>query len=105
MSQQRSYSTVQNELEDTLTNLAEIIEYWLRDLKVAVADDWDVSFDFDDSLVVDSEGEQKIRLQEVASGILSPEAYLEWRYGATGAQVEDLMPKTDESFDDVAEEE
>ena len=58
-----------------------------------------------DSLVVDSEVEQKIRLQEVASGILSPEAYLEWRYGATGAQVEDLMPKPDESFDDVAEEE
>lgn len=52
----------------------------------------------------DSEVEQKIRLQEVASGILSPEAYLEWRYGATGTQLEDLIPKTDESFEDVEDE-
>nr|DAM67741.1 MAG TPA: portal protein [Caudoviricetes sp.] len=108
MSQQRSYSTVidiQKELQKSLEEFADILEFWLRDLKVPVSDDWDISFDFDDSLVVDSEVEQKIRLQEVASGILSPEAYLEWRYGATGEQVEDLMPKADESFDDVAEEE
>lgn len=108
MSQQRSYSTVidiQKELQTCLEEFAEVIEFWLKELRVPVSEDWNISFDFDDSLVVDSEVEQKIRLQEVASGILSPEAYLEWRYGATGAQVEDIMPKADESFDDIAEEE
>lgn len=108
MSQQRSYSTVidiQNELQKALEEFAEIIEYWLDKLKVPVSEKWDISFDFDDSLVVDSEVEQKIRLQEVAAGILSTEAYLEWRYGATGDQVEDLMPNLDENHNDVAEEE
>lgn len=108
MSQQRSYSTVvdiQNELKDTLEEFAEIIEYWLLKLKVPVEASWGVSFDFDDSLVVDSTEEQKIRLQEVAAGITSPEYYLKWRYGATGEEIEDMMPKFNESFNDVAEEE
>lgn len=108
MSQQRSYSTVidiQNELKDTLEEFAQIIEYWLLKLKIPVEKDWGISFDFDDSLVVDSTEEQKIRLQEVAAGITSPEYYLKWRYGATGEVIEDMMPKFNESFNDVAEEE
>lgn len=107
-SQQRSYSTVvdiQNQLQDTLEEFVEIIHYWLKHLKVPVSDDYSISFDFDDSLVVDSTEEQKIRLQEVAAGIVSSEAYLEWRYGASGEEIEEMMPKPDESFDDVAEEE
>ncbi|MFO3716113.1 phage portal protein [Anaerococcus cruorum] len=108
MSQQRSYSTVidiQNELQDALEEFAEIIEYWLIKLKLPVSKEWGVSFDFDDSLVVDTTEEQKIRLQEVASGITSAESYLKWRYGATGEKIEDMMPRFNESFDDIAEEE
>ena len=108
MSQQRSYSTVvdiQNELQKSLEEFAEIIEYWLRFLKLPVKENWEISFDFDDSLVIDSTEEQKIRLQEVAAGILKAEAYLKWRYGASGQAIDDLMANSSENSDDVAEEE
>lgn len=105
---ERSYSTVvdiQKELQKALEEYVEVIHYWLKELKVPVNDDYSISFDFDDSLVIDSEIEQKIRLQEVAAGIVSPEYYLQWRYGASGEVIEDMMPKADEVSDDVAEEE
>lgn len=64
-----------------------------------------MSFDFDDSLVVDSETEQKIRLQEVAAGILKPEAYLKWRYGVTDEELKEIQAGVSEDRSDVAEEE
>lgn len=100
-SKQRSYSTVvdiQKELERTLREVVEILKYWL-----GVKDEVGVSFDFDDSLIVDTETEQSIRLQEVAAGIVKPEKYLEWRYGVEEKAARELMPgiEIDEEDDDL----
>lgn len=107
-SQQRSYSTVkdiQNELARCLEDFVDILKYWYKDLGIPYKDDCQVSFDFDDSLVVDSETEQKIRLQEVAAGILKPEAYLKWRYGVTDDELGEIQANVSENRNDIAEEE
>lgn len=107
-SQQRSYSTVkdiQNELARCLEDFIEILKYWYKELSIPFNDNCQVSFDFDDSLVVDSETEQKIRLQEVAAGILKPEAYLKWRYGVTDDELGDIQAGVEENRNDIAEEE
>lgn len=107
-SQQRSYSTVkdiQNELARCLEDFIEILKYWYKELGIPYKDDCQVSFAFDDSLVVDSETEQKIRLQEVAAGILKPEAYLKWRYGVTDEELKEIQAEVSEDRSDIAEEE
>ncbi|WP_105300921.1 phage portal protein [Anaerococcus marasmi] len=107
-SQQRSHSTVkdiQNELAICLEDFIEILKYWYKELSIPYKEDCQVSFDFDDSLVVDSETEQKIRLQEVAAGILKPEAYLKWRYGVTDDELGDIQAGVEENRSDIAEEE
>lgn len=107
-SQQRSYSTVkdiQNELARCLEDFIEILKYWYKELSIPYKEDCQVSFDFDDSLVVDSETEQKIRLQEVAAGILKPEAYLKWRYGVTDEELGEIQANVSENREDIAEEE
>lgn len=107
-SQQRSYSTVkdiQNELAKCLEDFVEVLKYWYKELDILYKDDSQVSFDFDDSLVVDSETEQKIRLQEVAAGILKPEAYLKWRYGVTDDELGEIQAGVEENRNDIAEEE
>ena len=107
-SQQRSYSTVkdiQNELALCLTDFVEVLKFWFKELNIPFKDDCDVSFDFDDSLVVDSQAEQKIRLQEVAAGILKPEAYLKWRYGVTDEELKEISADISENRNDVIEEE
>ena len=52
------------------------------------------SFDFDDSLVTDSETEQKIWLQEVSAGIMSPVEYRMKRYGETEEQAAAMLPES-----------
>ena len=107
MSQQRSYSTVvdiQNELETILTDLVEILAFWNKELKNEIAEDYKISFDFDDSIIVDSATEQQIMLSEVAAGILSPEEYLNRRYGEGSAETMLAKPE-EENNDGIIEEE
>lgn len=101
MSKQRSYSTVvdiQKELQKTLENILNILGYYKnKNLKA--------SFDFDDSLIVDAETEQNIRLQEVAAGLVTPEFYLNWRYGLTDKEINKILPKVVEDDNQEFEEE
>ena len=108
MSKQRSYATVvdvQNELEDTLTDLVEILYFWCENLKEkpSINKDYEIAFNFDDSLIVDSKTEQSLMLQEVAAGILSTEEYLKRRYGE--GSVEAMIEPPEEKHEDIIEEE
>ena len=93
-SKQRSYATVsaiQSELEKSLKVLTEIIAelcglYGIDCGKV------EPSFEFDDSLIVDAESEQKILLQEVSAGLIKPEFYLMRRYGVTEEEALSMLP-------------
>lgn len=104
-SKQRSFSTVrdiQKSLELALTELVEVmvIMIQLYNLPIQTSDELSISFDFDDSLVIDSKEEHLILLQEVAAGIISKEEYLMRRYGVDELQAQEMMPRS-EVEDDV----
>lgn len=95
-SKQRSYSTVsdiqkalKNSLEDLIVSMSDLCRlYKIGDGQT----ENEASFEFDDSLVVDSGTDQAVMLQEVAAGIIKPEIYLMRRYGLTEDQCKDYMP-------------
>lgn len=97
-SKQRMYSTVsdiQKSLENALRDLIHVLDVWTSAAKLAPEGEYDVSFSWDDSIIIDASTEQKIRLEEVNSGILAPEQYLSWRYGLPLEEAQKLLPKKD----------
>lgn len=108
-SKQRSYSTVsdiqkalQNSLENLLISINDLCDMY----KIGGSGEYEVGFEFDDSLIVDSGTDQTIMLQEVAAGIIKPEIYLMRRYGLTEDQCKDYMPASKNEIDtDVKDEE
>ena len=86
ISKQRSYATVadiQTNLEEALRETIDIMETWTDIEKLAPArtdEDLSVSFTWDDSIITDTETESKIRMSEVAAGIIDPINYVKWRY-------------------------
>ena len=98
-SKQRTYSTVQDiqkSLEHALVGLVEAMDIWATLGKLAPSGDYDISFEWDDSLVMDAETENAQMYQEVAAGLIKPEYYLMKRYGVTEEQLKEMMPNMDE---------
>lgn len=94
-SRQRSYSTVsaiQKSLKTALTQLLEAMTALCNFYNLSPIDKIEQSFEFDDSLVTDSETEQKIWLQECSSGIMSAVEYRMRRYGETEEQAKKMLP-------------
>lgn len=96
-SKQRSYCTVsaiqkalRKSLEEYLVCLENLCDFY----GLAPKDKIEQSFEFDDSLITDSETDQRIWLQEVAAGIMSPAEYRMRRYGETEQQALAALPKT-----------
>lgn len=99
-SKQRTYSTVsdiQKSLEHALTDLVDAMNVWARLYGLGSNEDYEVSFEWDDSLAMDMDTEYNLMLREVSAGILKPEYYLKRRYGVTDEQLREMMP---EPFDD-----
>lgn len=95
MAKQRSYSTivdVQKNLQTALTDLIEIMSFYAKFYKLDMVSNYEVSFEFDDSLVVDTESEQKIWFSEVSSSLMKPTTYLMKRYGVTEEQAAEMLP-------------
>lgn len=88
-SKQRSYSAVsqmQNSLEKALRHLVYIMDVYCDLYELAPSGEIEVSAEWDDSIIVDTESEQRIRLQETNLGLGSKLDYLMWRYGLTEEQ-------------------
>lgn len=101
-SKQRSYSTVadiQKALRISLEHLIYAMDYLTTFYKLADAGEYDMSFTFDDSLIVDAKEEQAIMLNEVASGLIKPEYYLMKRYGVSETKALEMMPSMDTGID------
>jgi A118 family predicted phage portal protein len=101
-SKQRTYSMVvdmQKGLQHALEDLIYAMNTWATIMGVAKGE-YEVSFDFDDSLVVDSKTEQTIMLQEVSAGLIKPEMYLMERYGVTEEQAREMLPNMNEPLDE-----
>ena len=94
-SKQRSHSTVkklQKALQTSLEQLVNAIDEQVSLYNLAPEGDYEVAFKWDDSILIDSNTEQSIRMQEVQSGIVKPESYLMWRYGVSEEEAKDMMP-------------
>lgn len=90
-SKQRSYATVskmQSTLQDTLEHLVYIYDVLADLYELAEEGNYDISFEWDDSLIVDGETEQRIRQQEVREGLRTKKSYIMYRYGYTEKQAE-----------------
>ncbi|MEG0872974.1 MAG: phage capsid protein [Clostridia bacterium] len=93
-SKQRSYSTVsqmQNNLQETLEHLVYILNVYTDLYELASSGEYETSFEWDDSIIVDSEYEQKIRQNEVNQKLRSKKSYLMWRYGLKEKQAEEML--------------
>lgn len=103
-SRQRSYSTVkdiQKSLEKALKDLIVSMNdlATLYRLNISPIDiDKDVSFDWDDSLVLDKDSELESMRNDVAAGILRPEIYLAKKYGVSEDEALKMMPDVEDSI-------
>lgn len=114
-SKQRSYSTVkdiQKSLEKALKDLILSLNdlSTLYKLNTGTIDvDNDVSFEWDDSLILDKDTELESMRNDVAAGILRPEIYLAKKYGVSEEEALEMMPdiensiKTKSPLDDLEE--
>ena len=90
-SKQRSYATVskmQENLQKALENLIYAMDVLTTLYNLAPQGNYEVSFNWDDSLVVDTEREQTLQMQEVTAGLRSKIKYIMFRYGLTEEQAQ-----------------
>lgn len=88
-SKQRSYATVskmQENLQKALENLIYAMDVLATLYNLAPQGNYEVSFNWDDSLIVDTEREQTLQMQEVNVGLRSKVKYIMFRYGLTEEQ-------------------
>lgn len=109
-SKQRSYASVsqmQNSLEKALKHLVYILDVYCDLYELAPAGEYEVSAEWDDSIIVDTETEQRIRLQETNLGLGSKIDYLMWRYGLTEEQAQEKLDriKQEKSENQIFDEE
>lgn len=100
-SKQRSFSTivdVQKALEVSLEHLVGSMDYLTDLYSLAPSGEYETSYHFDDSIIIDSKEEQAIMLQEVAANLIKPEYYLMKRYGLTEKQAKEMLPSMDEEL-------
>ncbi|WP_143314516.1 phage portal protein [Clostridium sp. HBUAS56017] len=105
-SKQRSYSTVkdiQKSLQNALEGLVYAMSTWAKIYKLdntTINTDKDISFNWDDSLVLDKETELASMQADVAAGILRAELYLAKKYGVTEEEALKMMPEINSSGND-----
>ena len=95
-SKQRSYASVsqmQKSLEYALKHLVKILDVYCDLYELAPSGEYEVSAEWDDSIIVDTESEQRIRLQETNLGLGSKLDYLMWRYGLTEEQAQEKLDR------------
>ena len=94
-SKQRSYATVsrmQENLQKALENLVYSMNVMADLYKLTPkSENYEVSFNWDDSLVVDAEKEQTLQMQEVNQGLRSKVKYIMYRYGLTEEQAKEEL--------------
>lgn len=93
-SKQRSFSAVskiQQSLQTSLENLVYIYDCLVSLYDLCPNGGIEQSNEWDDSLIIDSEAEQRIRQQEVREKLRTRASYLMWRYGFTEKQAKEEL--------------
>ena len=94
-SKQRSYSTVaslQSSLQAALTDVVYAMDVWATINGLAPAGKYEVSFSWDDSIVVDSDKEFLQRMQLASAQYIRPELMLSWYFGCSEEEARKMMP-------------
>lgn len=102
-SKQRSYATVkdiQDALETALEDTIYAMDVLVTLYKLSPIGQYETSYGWDDSILVDKEKEQSIMLQEANQGYIKKEIYLMKRYGITLEQAKEMMPKQEDTTED-----
>lgn len=104
-SKQRSYATVkdiQNSLQVALEHLVYIMDIYAK-LYGLSNSKYEMTFNFDDSLVLDKDAELLGMLNDVSAGIIRPELYIMKKYGVSEEEAKKMMPITQEPPSDPFE--
>lgn len=99
-SKQRSYSTVkdiQNATQDALDHLIYAMWVWQKIGNMG-ASNYDVSYKWDDSIVVDREKELLSMQQDASLGFIRKELYIAKKYGVSEEEALKMMPAVDTRF-------
>ena len=89
INKQRSYVTIsgnQKALEDCLRNVIRAMDKYASVYNLAPEGEYDVSFDWDDSILTDRDQQNQEMLMLLNSGIISKVEYRMWYFGETKAQ-------------------
>lgn len=95
-SKQRSYSTVsdiQKSLQTALEQLVYAMDVIAQLSGLSGRKKYEMSFDWDDSIVTDREQDRKQDIQDVSMGIMRPEEYRAKWYGETVEQARKNLPE------------
>jgi len=95
-SKQRSYTFVsdcQMALQGALEDTVKAIDFYCSLYNLAPSGSFQMSFDWDDSIVVDAEIEREQDRKDLAAGIMRPEEYRAKWYGETEEQAAERLPK------------
>lgn len=98
-SKQRSYSSVsqmQHSLERALKHLVYILDVYCDLYELIPTGEYEVSSEWDDSIIVDAESEQRIIMLEVDKRLMSKKEYLIRRYGLTEEQAIEKLKEIEE---------
>ena len=105
-SKQRSYSTVsdiQKSLQTALEQLVYAMDVMAQLSGLSGRKKYEMSFDWDDSIVIDKEQELAIMQQDAVAGFIRKELYVAAKYGVSEEEALKMMPQQDERFQ-IAEE-
>lgn len=95
-SKQRSYATVsdiQDSLQQALEDLVEAIDFWVSVENLAPEGVYDISFDWDDSIINDKESDRQSDRQDVAMGVMSLWEYRAKWYGEAEDKAKEMIPE------------
>ena len=98
---------MQDSLENALRHLVYILDVYCDLYELAPSGKYEVSAEWDDSIIVDAEVEQRISMQEVDKRLMSKKRYLMRRYGLTEEQAIERLQEIEKEnkINDIFDEE
>jgi A118 family predicted phage portal protein len=102
---QRSYQTnadIQQAIEDCLKDVVYIMNAYCDLYEITKAGEYDVSFEWDDSIIVDVDTELTKQITLLQNGLTSKLEVRKWYFGETDRQAQEALQKIgEESMDDM----
>lgn len=101
--QQRTFATVadnQDALENCLREVVRVMDNYAEIYNLAPSGPYDLSFEWDDSILTDKTQQLQERMELVALGIMSKAELREWFFGETEAQAIAAVRKVEQEGED-----